>query len=98
MQSFRDLTPGGTSLLVQCLRLCTPNAGGPSSIPGQGAGCPMLKLRALLPQLQRSAAKEIKKKENLISDNKDRSSENDILFIKNLIEKVSQKPGLFSFS
>ena len=26
----------GTSLVVQGLRLCTPNAGGPGSTPGQG--------------------------------------------------------------
>ena len=26
----------GTSLVAQWLRLCTPNAGGPGSIPGQG--------------------------------------------------------------
>ena len=26
----------GTSLVAQCLRLCTPNAGVPGSIPGQG--------------------------------------------------------------
>ena len=25
----------GASLVVQCLRLCTPNAGGPGLIPGQ---------------------------------------------------------------
>ena len=28
--------PKGTSLLAQWLRLCTPNAGGPGSIAGQG--------------------------------------------------------------
>ena len=27
----------GTSLMVQWLRLCLPNAGGADSIPGQGA-------------------------------------------------------------
>ena len=27
-----------TSLVVQLLRLCTPNAGIPGSIPGQGTG------------------------------------------------------------
>ena len=27
---------GGTSLVVQWLRLCAPNAGGPGLIPGQG--------------------------------------------------------------
>ena len=26
----------GTSLVVQWVRLCAPNAGGPGSIPGQG--------------------------------------------------------------
>ena len=28
----------GTSLVVQWLRLCTPDAGGSGSIPGQGTG------------------------------------------------------------
>ena len=27
---------GGTSLVVQWIRLCAPSAGGPGSIPGQG--------------------------------------------------------------
>ena len=35
----------GTSLEVQGLRLCTPNAGGPGSIPGQGT-------RSYMPQLR----------------------------------------------
>ena len=30
------MMPMGTSLVVQWLRLHTPNAGGPGSIPGQG--------------------------------------------------------------
>ena len=30
----------GTSLVVQSIRLHTPNAGGPGSIPGQGTRCP----------------------------------------------------------
>ena len=30
----------GTSLAVQWLRLCTPNAGGMGSIPGQGTKIP----------------------------------------------------------
>ena len=34
-----------TSLVVQCLRLHTPNAGGPSSIPGKGTRSHMLQLR-----------------------------------------------------
>ena len=34
---FKKKTHGsGTSLVVQWLRLCAPNAGGPASIPGQG--------------------------------------------------------------
>ena len=40
----------GTSLVVQWLRLCTPNAGGLGSIPGQGA-------RSRMQQLRPSAAK-----------------------------------------
>ena len=31
--------------MVQWLRLCTPNTGGPGSIPGQGTRCHMLQLR-----------------------------------------------------
>ena len=30
----------GTSLVVQWLRFCAPNAGGPGSIPGQGTKSP----------------------------------------------------------
>ena len=40
----------GTALVVQWLILCAPNAGGPGSIPGQGARCHM-------PQLRPSTAK-----------------------------------------
>ena len=36
---------GGTSLVVQWLRLCAPNAGGPGLIPGQGTRSHMLQLR-----------------------------------------------------
>ena len=36
---------GGTSLMVQWLRLLTPNAGGPGSTPGQGT-------RSRMPQLK----------------------------------------------
>ena len=36
---------GGASLVVQWLRLCAPNAGGPGSIPGQGT-------RSCMPQLK----------------------------------------------
>ena len=35
----------GTSLVVQWLRLCTPNAGGLSSIPGQGSRSHLLQLK-----------------------------------------------------
>ena len=37
----------GTSLVVQWLRLCTPNAGGPGSIPGQGTRSHMPQLKIL---------------------------------------------------
>ena len=47
---------GGTSLVVQWLRLQAPNAGGPGSIPGQGS-------RPYMPQLRLSTAKEINIKE-----------------------------------
>ena len=40
----------GTSLVVQWLRLCAPNAEGPGSIPGQGT-------RAHVPQLRHDRAK-----------------------------------------
>ena len=40
----------GTSLVVQWLRLCTPNAGGPGSIPGQGT-------RSHMPQLKEPAGR-----------------------------------------
>ena len=33
---FNFLITEETSLVVQWLRLCAPNAGGPGSIPGQG--------------------------------------------------------------
>ena len=35
----------GISLVVQWLRLCTPNAGDPGSIPGQGTRSHMLQLK-----------------------------------------------------
>ena len=35
------------SLVIQWLRLCTPNARGPSSIPGQGTRCHMPQLKHL---------------------------------------------------
>ena len=42
----------GTSLVVQWLRLHTPNAGGPGSIPGQGTRSHMPQLRARMLQLR----------------------------------------------
>ena len=42
----------GTSLEVQQLRLRTPNAGGPASIPGQGTRSRTPQLRAYMPQLK----------------------------------------------
>ncbi|TEA22649.1 hypothetical protein DBR06_SOUSAS14710042, partial [Sousa chinensis] len=40
------------SLVVQWLRLCAPNAGGPGAIPGQGTRSHMLQLRVHVPQLK----------------------------------------------
>ena len=47
-----DISKGcwGTSLVVQQLRLCAPNAGGPGSISGQGT-------RSHMPQLRSDAVK-----------------------------------------
>ena len=42
----------GTSLMVQWLRLLTPNAGSPGSVPGQGTRSRMPKLRVRMPQLK----------------------------------------------
>ena len=39
--------PTGTSLVVQWIRLCTPNTGGPGSIPGQGTRFHVLQLKIL---------------------------------------------------
>ena len=39
----------GTSLVVQWVRLCTPNSGGPGSIPGQGTRSRMLLLSLRAP-------------------------------------------------
>ncbi|TEA34858.1 hypothetical protein DBR06_SOUSAS4310039, partial [Sousa chinensis] len=40
------------SLVVQWLRLCTPNAGGPGSIPGQRTRSHMPQLRVCMLQLK----------------------------------------------
>ena len=42
----------GTSLVVQWLRLCTPNAGGLSLTPGQGTRSHMLQLTVHMLQLK----------------------------------------------
>ena len=47
----------GTSLVVQWLRLHTPNAGGPGLIPGQGSRSHILQLRVHMLQLRPSAVK-----------------------------------------
>ena len=56
---------GGMSLLVQWLRLCVPNAGGPGLFPGQGT-------RYCMPQLRPSIAKK-KKYLNIFKKNMERS-------------------------
>ena len=40
-----------TSLVVQWLRLCAPNAGGSGSIPGQGTRSHVLQQRSHMPRL-----------------------------------------------
>ena len=45
-------TKGWTSLVVQWLRLCAPNAGVPGLIPGYGTRSHMLQLRVWMPQLK----------------------------------------------
>ena len=47
----------GTSLLVQWLRLHTPNVEGPGSIPGQGTRSHMPQLRVSMLQLRPSRVK-----------------------------------------
>ncbi|TEA40810.1 hypothetical protein DBR06_SOUSAS19710012, partial [Sousa chinensis] len=42
----------GISLVVQWLRLCTPNAGDMDSTPGQGARSHMPQRRICMPQLK----------------------------------------------
>ena len=49
----------GTLLVVQWLRLCTPNVGGPGSIPHQGTGSHMLQLRVRMLQPRPSTARYI---------------------------------------
>ena len=47
----------GTLLVVQWLRLCTPNIGDPGLIPDQGTGSHMMELRARMLQPRPSTAK-----------------------------------------
>ena len=49
-------SPLGTSLVAQWLRLCTPNADGLGSAPGQGARSLVPQLRVCVPQLRPSTA------------------------------------------
>ena len=51
----------GTSLVVQWLRLCTPNAGGPGSIPGGGTRSYMLQLRVHQPQQRMTIPRAVTK-------------------------------------
>ena len=57
--------PTGTSLVVQWIRLCTPNTGGPGSIPGQGTRFHMLQLKILnvATKTRHSQIKKKKRKE-----------------------------------
>ena len=47
-----DLAEKGSSLVVQWLRFCTHNAGGPGSIPCKGTRSHMLQLSVRVPQLK----------------------------------------------
>ena len=51
----------GTSLVVQWLRLCTPNAGGLGSIPGGGTRSHMLQLRVHQPQQRMTIPRAVTK-------------------------------------
>ena len=55
--SFHKTATPGTSLVVQWLRIHSPNAGGPGPIPGQGTRTQMLQLRVCKPQRRPRAAK-----------------------------------------
>ena len=50
----------GTFLVVQWRRLCTPNAGVPGSIPGQGTRSHLLQLRVCMSQLRPDLANKSK--------------------------------------
>ena len=51
-QEAKRVYPRETSLVVQWLRLCTPSAGGPGLISGQGTRSHMPQLRICTPQLK----------------------------------------------
>ena len=61
-------TGGGTSLVVQWLRLRAPNAGGLSLTPGQGTRSHMLQIRVRMLQLKIPCAsfqEDLKKKKRI---------------------------------
>ena len=49
----------GTSLVVQWLRLCASNAGGPGSVSGQGTRSHMLQLKILHASIYNSQDMEV---------------------------------------
>ena len=57
----------GTSLAVQWLRFCTPNAGGLGSIPGQGTGfhIPQLKIPSVSTKTQHRQINHLKKEKRI---------------------------------
>ena len=58
MDSSRTLLKiQGTSLVIHCLRLQAPNAGGRGSIPGQGTRSHMLQLRPQCSQISKCSLK-----------------------------------------
>ena len=81
----------GTSLVVQWLRLCPPNAGSPGSIPGRGTRSCTLKLRARVPQRRPITAKYInkyfKKRESFIYS-ASKKGNNGVLMLLVLIKDI----------
>ena len=57
---FKKFQHWGLFLVVQWLRLCTPNAGVPCSIPAQGTRSHMLQLRLCMSQLTPDSANKNK--------------------------------------
>ena len=62
VNKFNKDFKNGTSLVVQWLRLCAPNAGGLGSILGQGTKFHMLQLRVHMLQPRLGTGKYINKK------------------------------------